>query len=380
MSEDKAETILLPAPSEKSEEKEVEKDAQAQGAEDAPQDAPEGASARASGGNAEDDAAGASAGAPEDVPEDATEGQGTPLLPLRNGVFFPEATLTLNLSRAKSVEMIKHIDPTEGVLAIVTQRDPEVEDPTQEDLYEVGTLARIIKKQKTGRQSYSILIQGTQRITLESLLSREPYWRAEVNPVVESVEKDSTILALDQVLRKTAREVIRISPELPKGTKNILHELQKPGALADILASLLDLSVEDKMRVLSTFSLKERLETTLEILAKIQEVLAIRKKIEEHIRDDVAKKQKETVLRQQLEAIQRELGIPPPTRRSFEQGREKGRLEAYQELLVFLSGKRFGILPSTALASIEQASRLKLKQILEKFDEFEGLDDLLRAL
>ena len=235
--------------------------------------------------------------------------QSLPLLPLRNGVFFPGGVITLNVGRPKSIALIKAADPTETLLAIITQRDPEIEDPKEEDLYRVGTLARILKIQKTGRNTYSLMVQGIQRIVLDRIISDDPYWLSEVTPVDEETdEEDLEVHALDQTLRKVAREVIKLTPELPRGAEKMLSEIQEPGQLADMIASTLDLSLEDKMKVLSTFSLKERLETTLELLSRIKQVLSVRKEIENHLRDDVAKSQRETILRQQLKAIQKELG------------------------------------------------------------------------
>ena len=235
--------------------------------------------------------------------------QSLPLLPLRNGVFFPGGVITLNVGRPKSIALIKAADPTETLLAIVTQRDPEIEDPTDDDLYRVGTLARILKIQKTGRNTYSLMVQGIQRLTLDRVTSEDPYWIADITAIPEDNDKDDAKLgALDQTLRKVAREVIKLTPELPRGAEKMLSEIKEPGQLADMIASTLDVSLEDKMKVLSTFDVKERLETTLEMLSRIKEVLSVRKEIENHLRDDVAKSQRETILRQQLKAIQKELG------------------------------------------------------------------------
>lgn len=235
--------------------------------------------------------------------------QALPLLPLRNGVFFPGGVISLNVGRQKSIALIKAADPTETMLAIITQKDPEIEEPQEDDLYRVGTLARILKIQKTGRNTYSLMVQGVQRISLERIISDEPYWMAEVTPIIEESDKDDLqVHALDQTLRKVAREVMKLTPELPRGAEKMLSDIKEPGQLADMIASTLDISLEEKMKVLSTFGLKDRLETTLEMLSRIKEVLSVRKEIENHLRDDVAKSQRETILRQQLKAIQKELG------------------------------------------------------------------------
>ncbi|TNE47539.1 MAG: endopeptidase La [Deltaproteobacteria bacterium] len=235
--------------------------------------------------------------------------QALPLLPLRNGVFFPGGVISLNVGRQKSIALIKAADPTETMLAIITQKDPEIEEPQEDDLYRVGTLARILKIQKTGRNTYSLMVQGVQRISLERIISDEPYWMAEVTPIIEETDKDDLqVHALDQTLRKVAREVMKLTPELPRGAEKMLSDIKEPGQLADMIASTLDISLEEKMKVLSTFGLKDRLETTLEMLSRIKEVLSVRKEIENHLRDDVAKSQRETILRQQLKAIQKELG------------------------------------------------------------------------
>ena len=223
--------------------------------------------------------------------------QSLPLLPLRNGVFFPGGVITLNVGRPKSIALIKAADPTETLLAIVTQKDPEIEDPSEEDLYRIGTLARILKIQKTGRNTYSLMVQGIQRIVLERILTDDPYWISEVTTINDQSDKeDLQLSALDQTLRKVAREVIKLTPELPRGAEKMLSEIKEPGQLADMIASTLDISLDDKMKILSTFDLKERLDTTLEMLSRIKEVLSVRKEIENHLRDDVAKSQRETIL------------------------------------------------------------------------------------
>lgn len=237
------------------------------------------------------------------------EHKALPLLPLRNGVFFPGGVISLNVGRQKSISLIKAADPAETMLAIITQKDPEIEEPQEKDLYRVGTLARILKIQKTGRNTYSLMVQGVQRLTLEQIIHEEPYWIADVIPIPEESDSDDLqVHALDQTLRKVAREVMKLTPELPRGAEKMLSDIKEPGQLADMIASTLDISLEEKMKVLSTFSLKERLETTLEMLSRIKEVLSVRKEIENHLRDDVAKSQRETILRQQLKAIQKELG------------------------------------------------------------------------
>ncbi len=236
--------------------------------------------------------------------------QTLPLLPLRNGVFFPGGVITLNVGRSKSIDLIKSATPSETLLAIVTQRDPEIEDPEEEDLYRVGTLARILKLQQTGRSTFSLMVQGIQRLVLDKLVSKEPYWMADVT-LVEEEEPDPDDLkieALEQTLRKVAKQVLKLMPELPRGADKMLMDVKGPGALADMIASTLELELEDKIKVLGTFPLKERLEVTLELLSRINEVLNVRREIENHLRDDVAKNQREAILRQQLKAIQKELG------------------------------------------------------------------------
>ncbi len=232
-----------------------------------------------------------------------------PLLPLRNGVFFPGGVISLNVGRPKSIALIRAADPSETMLAIITQKDPEIEDPAEEDLYRVGTLARILKIQKTGRNTYSLMVQGVKRIRLEKIVSDEPYWIAEVTEVDEEYDKnDLEIQALDQTLRKVAREVMKLTPELPRGAEKMLSDIKEPGQLADMIASTLELTLEEKMKILETADLKSRLQITLEMLSRIKEVLSVRKEIENHLRDDAARSQRETILRQQLKAIQKELG------------------------------------------------------------------------
>ena len=139
-----------------------------------------------------------------------------PILPLRNSVFFPGGVLPLAVGRQKTIALIKDAVRDEQLIGVITQRRAEEEDPTAESLYPIGTIARIVKLLKMGEDNYSLVVQGLARFRLDELIQEEPYLKARVSPVDEEHAAGNVELeALGINLKKLAREVIELTPELP---------------------------------------------------------------------------------------------------------------------------------------------------------------------
>src|SRR5271156_3885950 len=146
-----------------------------------------------------------------------------PLLPLRNSVVFPASVVPINVGRARSVRLVEDLlGHDRAVVGIVSQRDADVDDPTFADLYEIGTIARVVKVIRLGPQNYSVVLHGLGRLKLTEAGSLEPYMRAYVQRIPDDIERDVELDSLGATLRDSMREVLALMPNLPKETAGVL--------------------------------------------------------------------------------------------------------------------------------------------------------------
>jgi ATP-dependent Lon protease len=237
--------------------------------------------------------------------------QELPVLPLRNTVLFPQVVVPLAVGRPRSVKLIQEATDNDLPIAILTQLDPETDEPTTDDLYKVGTVARILKVVKVANDNYSVIIQGQQRIDLQEMLQEEPYFkgRFEVQePPTPSAEDKVEIQALFRNLKTTAKQVVKFIPEMPKEAGQMVDGVDDPGQLCDFVAANMDIETEEKQEILETLGLKDRLQTVVTLLARQLEVLRVSDKIQSQIKEEIDKNQREYYLRQQLKAIKEQLG------------------------------------------------------------------------
>ncbi len=231
-----------------------------------------------------------------------------PILPLRNSVFFPGAVMPLTIGRAKTIRLIEEATRDNTLLGIVTQRAPEIDDPETGDLYTIGTAARIIKLARTGREGFNIVVEGISRFHLDEVTETAPYFKGRVTQLVDSGETDVEIDALALNLKTTAREVIDMLPEIPVMAKQLLESIESPGHLADLITANIDATIEEKQKILEAVDLKDRLNAVLNLLSRQFEVMRLSNKINNQVRGEMSKTQREYYLRQQLKAIKDELG------------------------------------------------------------------------
>ncbi len=237
--------------------------------------------------------------------------QELPVLPLRNTVLFPQVVVPLAVGRPKSVKLIEEATENDTPIAILTQTNPEIDDPTTDDLFNVGTVARVLKVVKVAADNYSVIIQGQQRIVLEEMLQEEPYFkgRFEVQDTPQPTAEDQVeIQALFRNLKSTAKQVVKFIPEMPKEASQMVDGVDDPGQLCDFVAANMDIEVDEKQEILQTIDLKERLQTVVTLLARQLEVLRVSDKIQNQIKEEIDKNQREYYLRQQLKAIKEQLG------------------------------------------------------------------------
>lgn len=234
------------------------------------------------------------------------------LLPLRNTVLFPQVVVPLAVGRPKSVKLIEEAVQNEVPIAVLTQKDADIDEPDADDLYQVGTAARILKVVKIANDNYSVIIQGQRRIRLDEMLQDEPYFQGNFEildrPAEPVGEEQVEIEALFMNLKSTAKQVVKFIPEMPKEASQMVEGVNDPGQLCDFVAANMDITTEEKQEILETVELKDRLTTVVTLLARQLEVLRVSDKIQSQIKEEIDKNQREYYLRQQLKAIKEQLG------------------------------------------------------------------------
>ena len=245
--------------------------------------------------------------------DDSTFPQGSeilelPVLPLRNSVLFPQVVIPLAVGREKSIALIKDAAKRDSRIAIFTQRESEIEEPGEADLYRVGTSARILKVVKIAHDNSSVIIQGQERIRLRGVTQVEPYLIGEFEVLEEVLERDVEVDALFMNLKNTAKQVVKYIPEMPREAVQMIDSVNEPVQLCDFVAANMDITTEEKQLILGKVDVKERLRLVVTYLTRQLEVAKVSDKIQTQIKEEIDKNQKEYYLRQQFKAIKEQLG------------------------------------------------------------------------
>jgi ATP-dependent Lon protease len=248
------------------------------------------------------------------------------ILPLRDTILFPHAILPLAVARESSVALVHDAVRERKVIGVVTQRDPAVDDPVDSDLYRTGTLTHIHKMFKFPDGSLRLVVQGVQRFRLVQVHQYRPFLRATIELIADSVppEQDVEVKALAQSAQGLFQRVVELSPTLSDELQALAANIQEPGRLADfIAASLPSLNTAQKQEMLEVLEVKSRLERVNKILVKDLEVLEVGNKIQSQVKTELQKNQREYYLREQMKAIQKELGEGDDQQREYAELREK---------------------------------------------------------
>ena len=249
-----------------------------------------------------------------------------PILPLRDTVLFPNSFMPLAVARESSVHLIDEAISTGKVIGVFTQRDAAVEEPLQADLYKVGTASQIHKMFKLPDGSLRLIVQGLTRLTLDQITETRPYLRARVTPTIESLA-ESDRLEIDALLRNIKtnfQQVVSLSPLLSDDLQTLASNITEPGRLSDFIASsLTTIATPVKQEVLETLDVRARMDALNRILIKELEVLELGSKIQSQVQSEVGKNQREYFLREQMKAIQKELGEGDDQTKEIEELEEK---------------------------------------------------------
>ena len=223
-----------------------------------------------------------------------------PILPLRNSVFFPGAVMPLTIGRNKTIKLIEEATKEKSMLGIVTQKDPDIDDPSITDMYNIGTAARVIKIARTGKDGFNVVVGGICRFKINNFIQLDPYFIGKVTNLSDKNETNVEIEALSLNLKNTAREIIDLLPEIPVMVKQLLDSIAQAGHLADLITANIDASIDEKQDILETIELKDRLNKVLKLLNRQFEILKLSNKINTQVKGEMSKTQREDYLRQQL--------------------------------------------------------------------------------
>ena len=232
-----------------------------------------------------------------------------PILPLKNTVLFPGVVVPITVGRDRSLKLVKEAYESDKTIGVVSQKDEEDEDPDGNDLYEVGTVAQILKLIKMPDGSKSIVIQGKTTFNVEEFLQKDPYFKASVEPYrqemdIEGVELDASIRSV----KETAQKIVNLSPNIPSEASVAINNINSPNFLLNFISSNLNVSTSDKQEVLEIRNFSERMERVMEFLNKELQVLNLSEEIRTKVKSDIDEQQRDFYLRQQMKAIQEALG------------------------------------------------------------------------
>ncbi|OJT62538.1 endopeptidase La [Bacillus altitudinis] len=231
-----------------------------------------------------------------------------PLLPLRGLLVYPTMVLHLDVGREKSVQALEQAMMNDHMIFLATQREISIDEPGEEEIFKVGTYTKIKQMLKLPNGTIRVLVEGLNRAQIESYMELEDYTSVDIKELTEEELKDAEAEALMRTLLEHFDQYIKISKKISAETYATVTDIEEPGRMADIVASHLPLKLKDKQEVLETVDVKKRLNRVISLIHNEKEVLEIEKKIGQRVKRSMERTQKEYYLREQMKAIQKELG------------------------------------------------------------------------
>jgi ATP-dependent Lon protease len=235
-----------------------------------------------------------------------------PVLPLRESVTYPDTLTPLAIGQERSVRLVNDVLVGNRLLVMVSSREPEAEAPGPDQLYDVGVAGMVARMLKVPDGSLRILVQGGQRVRIDEWTTEEPYLAARVTELPDVVEEGPELTALMRNVQQTFSHIIEEVPYLPEELQMAVANLDDPSALSHLIAGALRIKTEERQALLEEVDVAKRLRRLSEILARELDIVAIGSKIQSQVNAEMEKGQREWVLRQQLKAIQDELGEQDP--------------------------------------------------------------------
>ncbi|HWP97174.1 MAG TPA: endopeptidase La [Syntrophomonadaceae bacterium] len=256
--------------------------------------------------------------------QDDKEFREIPMLPLRGVLVFPYTVIHLDVGRKKSITAIEEAMLDTKEIFLATQKEAQTDDPEEEEIFTVGTVAEIRQVLKMPGGTMRVLVEGLFRAEVQNYLTHDPYIKVEVEIFRERADmKTAEVEALMRTLISQFEQYVRISKKIPPETVVSVVAIEEPGRLADVIASHLNLRINEKQHILELEEIAARLNYLCELLVKEMEVLELERKINIRVRKQMEKTQKEYYLREQMKAIQKELGDKDERASEIEELREK---------------------------------------------------------
>ena len=247
-----------------------------------------------------------------------------PVCPLRDTVVYPHMPQLLTATRIHSIRATESAIAEDGLVGLFAQRDPDVEEPVQSDLYEVGTLGKVHREWRLPDGSLRLIIQGLARITLDEMLQRTPYTTARVTKLEDQGDQSSTdIQAMSRNVAEQFDAIVKMTTHLPDELQIMVVNIDHAGRLADFVAANLNLQMEEHQMVLELLDLEKRLQYLTELLAREVEILQVGTRIQSQVQEKMDKSQREFFLREQLKHIQQELNGSDPQVAELEELHDK---------------------------------------------------------
>jgi ATP-dependent Lon protease len=245
---------------------------------------------------------------PEDLPEELS------ILPIKNTVLFPGVVIPITVGRQKSIKLVKKAYQGNRIIGVIAQKNSQAEEPTIEDLYRTGTVARIIKMLVLPDGNTTIIIQGKNRFAIREYVQEEPFLTAHIDlqaePLMNANGKEAK--ALVQSLKDSATKILKLNPEIPQEAQVALDNISSMSFLVHFLSSNLNVEVSDKQKILETQNIIERATLLLQYMMKDIQMLEIKHEIQKKVHTDIDQQQRDYFLRQQIKVLQDELGYDGP--------------------------------------------------------------------
>ncbi|MGP4067568.1 endopeptidase La [Halobacillus sp. B29] len=231
-----------------------------------------------------------------------------PLLPLRGLLVYPSMVLHLDVGREKSVNALEQAMMEDNEIFLVSQKEVNIDDPSSDDMYSVGTVARVKQMVKLPNGTNRVLVEGLYRATIDEVSEGDEFYQANIHRLEDEHEDKNEEEALMRTLMSQFEQYVKVSKKVSQETYNTVSDIDEPSHLADIVTSHLPVKLKDKQSILETENVKARLQKLIELIGNERDVLQIEQKIGQRVKKSMEKTQKEYYLREQMKAIQNELG------------------------------------------------------------------------
>ncbi|PTD16133.1 endopeptidase La [Flavobacterium columnare] len=262
----------------------------------------------------------------ESLPEDL------PILPLRNTVLFPGVVIPITAGRDKSIKLLNDANGLNKIIGVVSQKNEEDEDPTEDQINKVGTVARILKILKMPDGNVTVILQGKKRFEIDTVTTTEPYIRATIKevPEIRPFQTDNELNAIIDSIRELAIQIIKESPNIPTEATFAIKNIESDPFLVSFVSSNMNLTAEEKQKLLEIHDLKERALETLKHMNVELQKLELKNDIQSKVRFDLDQQQREYFLQQQMKTIQEELG-GNSAEQEIEEMRKKAKVKKWEE-------------------------------------------------